>query len=233
MPKIAQYEYAAHPITKCLKWVDMIYEDGITRADVLATKLGHDNADSGAFRRKLTSLKRYGLITGRGDDFQLTTLGEKIASPKPGTDEREHALNTAVRNVALFDRLAQRLDNRRLEDKDWHHIAEIVGVDRRTAQSELKKLKRAYNSSTQYLVEEEMSESPGEEAKEEHEAEAEGVGPSPSFDESQFQTIDLREEGFIALPKEGQADAARKIIGIIKAMAGINGEGGRDGQDSE
>lgn len=222
MPKVGEYEYPQHGLSKCINWVEVIFEENISRADVLAQQLGHKTTDSGAFRSKITSMSRYGLVAGRGDDLELTNLGTQVASPKPGTDEREGALNRAARNVAILEELHQRLDGQPLSKTGWHHVAEVTGVDRKEAQDEIKKLRKVYNDARSYLVKETEKSGDREAGSEQSSEQSDGASdPRDLPDDRDFAEVDLGEQGYARIPKENQEDSARRLIAVIRAIAGI------------
>jgi hypothetical protein len=129
MGKIGNYEYPDHTIEESTELVETISDNEISKQDLLADKLGHSSEKSGAFRNKLTSLKRYGLMAGRGG-VNLSQHAEKIANPAPGTDERKEAMGRAWLNVDLFSKLYDRLDGEQPDDDFWYHLVEITVVVR-------------------------------------------------------------------------------------------------------
>lgn len=72
----------------------------------LARLLGHVNERSGAFKRKLQSLRRWGLINSEN---QLTNLGISLISAENNEDWNKISL-IALNNVLLFKHLLKQLD---------------------------------------------------------------------------------------------------------------------------
>ena len=58
--------------------------------------LGHQTTNSGAFRSKLAALRDYRVISGRGDDIEITDLGRQIA-----VAESEMARDTALQEAFM------------------------------------------------------------------------------------------------------------------------------------
>lgn len=152
MGKIGNYEYPEHSIEECAQIVETIDEFDITKQDLLADKLGHSSPDSGAFRNKITSLKRYGLITGRGG-INLSQTAERIANPAPGSNEKKKAMGEAMENIAIFSRLFDRLDEEPPDDDFWYHLVEVTDVDRSEAKDQAGRLSRLYSTGLPYLSE--------------------------------------------------------------------------------
>lgn len=82
MGKLAGYPYPEIGPTEAAKIAETIkgkIGDKLEKNDreKLADILGHQSADSGAFRQKLTALKRYGLLEGRGT-LHTTELADRL-----------------------------------------------------------------------------------------------------------------------------------------------------------
>jgi hypothetical protein len=70
----------------------------------LASALQYKSETTGAFNQLLADLRKFGLVTGRGESLQATDLVEKLAVPH---DEKEYsgAVVEAMNNVPLFREL--------------------------------------------------------------------------------------------------------------------------------
>lgn len=66
----------------------------------LAGYMGHATTNSGAFRAKLAALRDYGLVSGRGESLEITSVGRRIAVPET-EEERLAALQEAFSNTAF------------------------------------------------------------------------------------------------------------------------------------
>lgn len=150
MGTISGYEYPDHTVDEAVDIVEIIADEGITDKELLADRLGHENAESGAFRNKLTSLRRYGLIPKRGE-ITLTQLAERIVVPEPGTNEREEAIGEAVENVDLLARLYDRYDYQEPDENFFYQIAQITGADRAEAKDKSSRIERLYRAGLKYV----------------------------------------------------------------------------------
>src|SRR5271157_2585233 len=64
-------------------------------ADYLKQKPG------GAFNKKIASCKRYGLIEGRKNTYQITEVGKQATFPRDDA-EKQAAILKAIRNIELW-----------------------------------------------------------------------------------------------------------------------------------
>ncbi len=69
--------------------------------DAFASYLGHETTNSGGFKRKLASMKDWGLIETRGDRVVITDLGMRIAHPRTDDDE-QGAIREAFLQAEVF-----------------------------------------------------------------------------------------------------------------------------------
>ena len=110
MGRIGVYHYPditleeAHLILQ----VNMEYHGKSINVASLARLLGHVNERSGAFKRKLQSLRRWGLINSKN---QLTNLGISLIFAKNDEDWNKISL-IALNNVLLFKHLLKQLDDK-------------------------------------------------------------------------------------------------------------------------
>jgi hypothetical protein len=72
---------------------------GHTVAEI-AGYMGHATTNSGAFRAKLAALRDYGLVSGRGESLEITSVGRRIAVPET-EEQRLAALQEAFSNTAF------------------------------------------------------------------------------------------------------------------------------------
>lgn len=66
----------------------------------IAGYLGHTTTNSGAFRMKLAALRDYGVVSGRGDELEITEIGRTIAVPE-SPEDRTRALQDAFLNTVF------------------------------------------------------------------------------------------------------------------------------------
>lgn len=77
----------------------------ITR-DALASTLGHKNTGSGTFIRKMSDLRKFGLIEGRGESYKATELANRIAFAS-NEAEKNQAILEMINNVEIIRKLAE------------------------------------------------------------------------------------------------------------------------------
>lgn len=103
-----------------------------TKNDALAQLLGFKSSNNGAFWQRITALKTYGLLEGRGD-LRVSQLGKDITY---GTGEtKAQASLRAFQNIGLWKELynAHRL---RLPTQDfWAKLAKIANCEPPVAKS--------------------------------------------------------------------------------------------------
>jgi hypothetical protein len=75
-------------------------------AEACASALGYKSSKNGAFRQVLADLRKYGLLTGRGDALQTTELLGRAASPA-GAPLPGGAVAEMMGSVPLFRELYQ------------------------------------------------------------------------------------------------------------------------------
>lgn len=102
--EVPVYVSIADAIDIAKKLVTFKGED-ITR-DALASTLGHKNTGSGTFIRKMSDLRKYGLIEGRGEAYKATELTNRIAFASNET-EKNGAILEMINNVDIIKKLAE------------------------------------------------------------------------------------------------------------------------------
>jgi hypothetical protein len=88
----------------------------------LADLLGHESADSGAFKQKLSALKKYGLLKGRGS-LQTTPLANRLIHNTG--DAFEEMLN----NVDILNHAYKHFKGEKVQRSEWENfLEETVGL---------------------------------------------------------------------------------------------------------
>lgn len=215
MGKIGNYEYPQHDIEECAQIVDTIDEYDISKQDLLAEKLGHNSPESGAFRNKITSLRRYGLLSGRGD-ISLSVTAEKIANPAPNSNERQEAMGEAMENVTLFARIYERLAGEPADDDFWYHLVEVTDVERSEAKEKAGRLKRLYSTGLPYL--EEVNSTEGSEHAEESSSFSDDDSDREPMSENVDATITTREFGEVKIRNEETLELARNMLNLLESQ---------------
>lgn len=113
----------------------------------LAPFLGHKSARSGAFLRKLTDMRAYNLIDGRGK-VKVTEIGRKIALPsRDKLDEANEGMIEAITSIPLWRELYQKFTKNGKElptDEFWLELRQICGVTPEDAKNKADSVKKAY-----------------------------------------------------------------------------------------
>lgn len=179
MGSINSHKYPEHDIEQAVEFAEIIHNKGISKPELLADQMGHSTAEGGAFRNKITSLRRYGLISGHGD-LDLTPLAEQIVAPRPGSNERRTAMGKAVLNVDLLKKLYERLNYELPSDEIWYDLVEVTGCDRAEAQDKASGIRPLYEAGLQYVKELNEGEESDEPQSEVGPAQAPTATPSQS-----------------------------------------------------
>jgi len=116
----------------------------------VATTLNHISAKSGAFLLKLTALRAYGLIDGRGK-IHITELGSTLAYPKDRSDE-EKASEKAATNIPLWKELYLRFNVNLPKQGFAEELAKITGASIEEAKAKEEWIRRAYQDDLLPLV---------------------------------------------------------------------------------
>ena len=145
MGKIGEYEYPELKVSDALKLIRVFKEKagGVAKnLDVLAAAWGHKTARSGTFQFKLSSLRKYGLIEGRGE-VKLSSLAQRILLPK-NEKERDEAIKEMIFNIPLWREIYNRLGGKEPQSDFYITLQNITGVDRVTAEREAEKISKLY-----------------------------------------------------------------------------------------
>ena len=153
MGKAGTWEYPDLKVEQILQIIEIIdtqFKGKASSLDAFAQALGHEHAKSGALFYKLADLRKYGVITPRGD-IELTPLGDKIAHPN-STQERQEAIKEMVNNIAFFKKLYEVLGNKPA-DSNLHLTLQNMpfGLERKEAQENAPKIRNIYNKILPYL----------------------------------------------------------------------------------
>jgi len=117
-------------------------EGEVSDLNEVAITLNHTSAKSGAFLLKLTALRAYGLIDGRGK-IRISELGSSLAYPKDRSEE-EKALEKAVTNIPLWKELYLRFGVNLPKQGFAEELAKITGATLEEAKAKEEWVRRAY-----------------------------------------------------------------------------------------
>ena len=125
-------------------------DNEVSDLNEVATALTHTSAKSGAFLLKLTALRAYGLIDGRGK-IHISELGTSLAYPKDRSEE-EQALERAVTNIPLWKELYLRFGATLPKQGFAEELAKITGATVEEAKAKEEWIRRAYQDDLLPLI---------------------------------------------------------------------------------
>jgi hypothetical protein len=96
----------------------------------------------------LASMKKYGLIEGRGN-LRATELAEKILNPK-NEQEAKSAKLMAFSQISLWTQIHVDYGDKALPSDFWAYIADKYAVDRVKAKGKAEKIAKLYTKSSAY-----------------------------------------------------------------------------------
>lgn len=205
MGKIGTFDYPDYKISDAIEVARVIEERFNGRVEnqaTLAEVLGHTNERSGGYVAKITALRRYGLVTGRGE-LSTTQVAKSIIFPK-SPEERTSAIAQAMENVELFKRVFERLAGSTPTDDFWVDLVEITGEERGIAQKDAIRIRNLFMSGYEYLVSARKPEKPKPEEKK-----------LPAPVDALFE-LRTREYGTLIARDEESIIVARKLIDLIE-----------------
>lgn len=122
MGKIGRYTYPEIGPKEAETIVQRIRSDfgeTITKEDRedLAVMIGHESADSGAFKQKLSALKKYGLLKGRGN-LQTSELADRLIQNNRST------YREMLDNVELLNAAYNHFNGKPVKQPEWESYLE-------------------------------------------------------------------------------------------------------------
>jgi hypothetical protein len=146
MAKIGNYSYPDISIPEASRITKIIYDfpSHSMSVKMLSEKLGI-SPRGGWTGMILFSLKKYGLVDGRGT-LRVTELGEKLVNPKNG-QELALTKETVFKKIDLWTKIKNDYGEKAPSSEFWGYLAEKLPVDRTTAQSKAEKIAKLYTES--------------------------------------------------------------------------------------
>jgi len=146
MAKIGNYRYPDISMPEASKITKIIYDfpSHSMSVKMLAEKLGI-SPRGGWTGMILFSLKKYGLVEGRGI-LRTTELGEKLVNPK-NSQELALTKETVFNKIDLWTKIKNDYGDKVPSSEFWGYLAEKLPVDRTTAQSKAEKIAKLYTES--------------------------------------------------------------------------------------
>lgn len=132
------------------KLVKTFKNDPIT-IDALANIMQHKNAKSGTFLKKLSDLRKYGLIEGRGKAYFVTQLAKDIAIPTSRT--KEEAIREMVFNIEIIKKLYDGFGSNTApsDNEILLRLINITGIDKTQLQQILAEISKIYKDALPYI----------------------------------------------------------------------------------
>jgi hypothetical protein len=130
------------------KIYDAYPNEDVSDLKSLAVLLGHKSEKSGAFLAKMTFMRAYGLIEGRGA-VRISEIGKHIGF---GTDDQKaEAIKKAILNIPLWNDLYAKFGVNLPTDNFWAQLAKIAVIEAPEAQRTAEQVRNAYLEDIRYL----------------------------------------------------------------------------------
>lgn len=185
------------------KMYDAYPNEEVRDMRALAVLFDHKSEKSGTFLAKMTFLRAYGLIEGRGA-VKVSEIGKKITF---GTDEeKSEAMKKAILNIPLWSDLYAKFGANLPSDNFWAQLSKIAVVEAPEAQRVAEQVRKAYLEDIRYLPKMEGK-------KTEH---PDNPPPIPTDTES----FAIPGGAKAILPKQGMEEAWRKLKRTVDAYFG-------------
>jgi hypothetical protein len=186
--------------------------EDINDMKALAVLLDHKSPRSGTFLAKMTFLRAYGLIEGRGA-VKVSEIGKKITF---GTDEeKSEAIKKAILNIPLWSDLYAKFGVNLPSDNFWAQLSKIAVVEAPEAQRVAEQVRKAYLEDIRYL--------PKTEGKK--------VEPKDNLSSipSEGECFAIPGGAKAILPKEGMEEAWQKLKRTVDAYFGKESNSSKKG----
>lgn len=144
MGKISSYEYPEISLGEAIKIAEILVKEfhgKVGDLDNFAKAIGHKTSNSGSFYNKLADMRKYGLMDKK--EVEATELSRIITIPKDNT-ERQNAINKAISNITLFERLKERLKTKNPTLEQFRTQLIEVTQDRTKGSNEAEKIRKIY-----------------------------------------------------------------------------------------
>jgi len=221
MGTIGNFEYPDNTLTDSIQVAQIIddqFKGKVENQAALSAALGHKTVKSGGYIGKITALRRYGLVSGRGE-LTTTQLAKQILHPI-SEEEKTEAIAVAMENVELFKRIFERLGQTMPGDTFWVDLVEITGEDRSVAQKDAIRIRNLYMDGHRFLVSARKAEIKYKDIEAKTEVAKTEISPIQSDALFELRTKDY---GTLIVKDEESIDVARNLIDIIERK--IKGKG--------
>lgn len=194
--------------------------------DTLASIMGHKSAKSGAFTQKITNMKAYHLIDGRGK-VQVTETGRKIALPN-NIDELNEGLIEALTSIPLWREIYDKFTkiDKQLPTSDfWVEIRQICGITPDEAQNKAEIVKKTYLEDIKDIKVPKQGEKPDmNETKTEVKTEVQSAGVTIPISSTVITEVISLEGGTLKLilPKDNIQETWKRAKKMVDAYFGVD-----------
>jgi len=184
------------------KIYDTYPNEEVSDTNALAQLLGHKSEKSGTFLTKMTCLRTYGLIEGRGT-VRVSEIGKKITFGQ--SEEKAEATRKVILGIPLWNELFAKFGVNLPTDNFWAQLAKIAGLEAPEAQRVSEQVRKAYLADIHYLPQ-----TGGKKIEPtDKEKEPEKVGDT--------ETFMIPGGAKAVLPKEGMEEAWGKLSRTVNA----------------
>ena len=214
MGTIGTFEYPDYTLTDSIQVAQIIddqFKGKVENQATLSATLGHKNVKSGGYIGKITALRRYGLVSGRGE-LTTTQLAKQILHPI-SEEEKTEAMAVAMENVELFKRIFERLGLTMPADTFWVDLVEITSEDRSVAQKDAIRIRNLYMDGYKFLVSARKVEIKHKDIEAKTEVAKTEISPIQSDALFELRTKDY---GTLIAKDEESIAVARNLIDIIE-----------------
>jgi len=214
MGTIGNFEYPDYTLTDSLQVAQIIEEQfkgKVENQAALSAALGHKTVKSGGYIGKITALRRYGLVAGRGE-LTTTQLAKQVLHPI-SEEEKTEAIAQVMENVELFKKIFERLGQTMPSDSFWVDLVEITGEDRSVAQKDAIRIRNLYMDGYRFLTSARKAEIRSKSIETKTELAKAEIPSIPSDALFELRTKDY---GTLIVKDEESIEVARNLIDIIE-----------------
>lgn len=157
MPNIGDFRFPRYGFDEALENIETLVKDlngEINNKENFAKAIGHKNATSGAYRKKVADLKKFGLMD---NNSQATELARNLIHPR-SDKHRRNAKFEALMNVELLSKLYDYTGGEPTDEGFWIKLSEVADTKPGEAKKHADKVAELYNSMLEYEPEDENSE---------------------------------------------------------------------------
>ncbi len=149
MPTIGQHEYPLTTVADAIekaKRISAQFKGQPFDRTSLAAALNYKSARTGAFNQLLADLRRFGVIDGRGDMLQATSLAQRLAIPT-SSEEFSQAVYEMITRIPLFKLLYEHSEGKApTEEELLATLINLTKADRAAVQAVVTRIRNNFAS---------------------------------------------------------------------------------------